>query len=171
MKPHITFVCTGGTFDKDYPVGRAYEFVIGDPAVSRVLSHVNPNFTMTVVSVLRKDSSDINDQDRQRIRKACLQTPGTEIVIIHGTDTMIKTARVLASLATQMRKTIVLTGSTKPQSFKDTDAEFNLGMAVTAVQILPSGVYIAMNGRVYDWDECQKNFKTGQFVGKNLFKL
>ncbi len=157
----ITFIQTGGTFDKDYPVGKAYEFVIGDSAVPTVLTPVNPAFEFEVVTLLKKDSSDIRKPDRDKIVQACRSCKNDRIIVTHGTDTMIKTAKAIQGIE---NKRIVLTGSTKPQRFKETDADFNLGFAIAAVQLIKPGVYVAMNGQVHHWSRCLKNMETGQFV-------
>ncbi|MDB5259352.1 MAG: L-asparaginase 1 [Candidatus Taylorbacteria bacterium] len=164
MKPRITFITTGGTYDKDYAIGAgSYDFIIADSAIPQVLAPVNPNFDSEIISLLRKDSTDITDADRKLIFDACAKAASGKIIITHGTDTMTETAKVLSAIED---KTIILTGSSKPQSFKVTDAEFNLGMAVAAVQTLQAGVYIIMSGRIYPWDGCRKDPKTGQFVEK-----
>lgn len=159
----ILFLQTGGTIDKDYEKGRrAYLFEITDPAVGRVLNKTHPNFEYQVVSITKKDSLDLTDKDRELILHACKTAQEDRIVITHGTDTMNVTAKLLSSVK---GKTIVITGSSRPERFSDSDASFNLGTAIGAVQILPSGVYIAMSGRVYKWNECEKA-ESGQFVEK-----
>ena len=159
----ILFLQTGGTIDKDYEKGRrAYLFEITDPAVGRVLQRTHPNFEYKVVSLTKKDSLDLTDVDRKKIFDCCKKAAADKIVITHGTDTMTKTARLLSTIE---NKTIVITGSSRPERFSDSDAAFNIGTAIGAVQTLPSGVYIAMSGRIYDWDKCQKAV-SGQFVEK-----
>lgn len=160
---YIHFVTTGGTIDKDYDTRRGTrDFTIGDPAVERILETVapEPNFDYAVESVLKRDSLDTSAGDRQKIREACRRAPGENVVVTHGTDTMIETAEEL-----DCGKTVVLTGSARPQRMTDSDAAFNVGMAVGAVQSLGEGVYVAMSGRVYDYDEIEKR-EDGQFVPK-----
>lgn len=157
----ITFIQTGGTIDKDYPktVG-SYAFEIGNPAVEKILKKTNPNFDFEIISVLRKDSLDITDNDRKEIFEACNKNNSDRIIITHGTDTMTETAKILSVIK---NKVIVLTGASLPEKFSDSDATFNIGTAIGAVNILKGGVYIAMNGRIYEWDKCKK-IKEGKFV-------
>jgi len=160
----IAFIQTGGTIDKDYPKATGgYAFEIAEPAVKRILQRVNLNFDWEIVSILRKDSQDITEEDRQKIRDACERAEADKIIVTHGTDTMIETARELCSIKD---KVIVLTGAMKPEKFIDSDASFNLGVAVGAINVLRQGVYIAMNGRIYPWDKAKRNSRTGQFVDK-----
>lgn len=160
----ILFIQTGGTIDKDYPqVVKGYAFEIKGPAVERILSKVNPNFEFEILPLLQKDSLDITDEDREKIRKACEETDATKIVITHGTDTMVQTAKKLKDIK---GKTIILTGALRPEMFTNSDAMFNVGTAIGALNIIKEGIYIAMNGRIYKWDNCEKNKKTGQFVEK-----
>lgn len=107
------------------------------------------------------DSLDMQEKDRENILKSCKQAPANRIVIIHGTDTMQDTAAVLGKAA--LKKTIVLTGAMIPYEFDHSDAFFNLGFAVSAVQLLPSGVYIVMNGQIFEWDKVTKNRRAGVF--------
>jgi L-asparaginase len=107
------------------------------------------------------DSLDMTDADRELIASNCADAPEQNIVITHGTDTMVATARVLAQAVAD--KTIVLTGAMIPIAFGSSDGLFNLGGALAVSQILPPGVYIAMNGRVFDWDDVEKNRDTGVF--------
>lgn len=150
---------TGGTIDKIY-FDRKSQYEVGDPQAGGVLDRANVTFDYTVESILRRDSLDMTDADRELIRKAVETAVEDRIVITHGTDTMIETARVLATVA---RKTIVLTGSMYPAQFRDSDAVFNLGCAVIAVQTLQSGVYIAMNGRIFDPQASIKNVEMNRF--------
>lgn len=157
----VLFIQTGGTIDKDYAkVWKAYAFEIEDPAVTRVLGRVNPAFTYRVATACRKDSMDMADDDRQAVLELCAQAPETHIIVTHGTDTMAQTAEALRDL---QGKTVVITGSARPERFENTDAHFNVGVAMGAVAVLPPGVYIAMNGVVSRWDSVRKDPKTGQF--------
>lgn len=158
----ITFIQAGGSIDKDYPKRiRTYSFEIGEPASKRILSHANVNFDYKIVSACKKDSMDMNDDDRKKVCNACLKA-GEKVIITHGTDTMVQTANALSGIT---GKTIILTGASSPSKFVDSDADFNLGMSVGAVQTLPCGVYIAMNGRIYEWDKVKK-LDSGHFVDK-----
>ncbi len=149
----ITLVQTGGTIDKDYPKGETnhgYEFQIGEPAFNAILKKAKPNFQYEVFSVLKKDSLDITDDDREEICSFVESLDNDKIVITHGTDTIHLTARKLAGIS---GKTIVLTGAMLPEKFYDSDASFNLGMAIGAVEALNNGVYVALYGAVVPWDK------------------
>ena len=157
----ILLIQTGGTIDKDYPkVWKAYNFEITDPAVIRILKQVNPAFEYRVESVLKKDSMDITDADRQQLYNFCAAAPEQHIVVTHGTDTMGVTAEVLSKLE---GKTIVITGSARPERFSNSDAPFNVGVAIGALGAIEPGVYIAMNGLVTKWDQVHKDPETGIF--------
>lgn len=160
MKSKITFVLTGGTIDKEYDA-LDQAFTMGQGAVGRVLGFVRPNFEATIIPVVQKVSVNILPEEKDAIRKACENTENNMIVVTYGTDAMAEAGELLTGIPD---KTIVLTGALKSQLIKDTDAEFNLGFAVAAVQTIPPGVYVAMSGRVYPWNECKKDMSTGQFV-------
>jgi L-asparaginase len=160
MKEGITFVLTGGTIDKEYDA-LDQAFTIGKGAVGRVLGFVRPNFEATIVPVVQKVSVNILPEEKEEIRRACAEAKNDKIVVTYGTDAMSEAGELLATIE---GKTIVLTGALKSQLIKDTDAEFNLGFAVAAVQTLPPGVYVAMSGRIYPWNRCRKDLNTGQFV-------
>jgi L-asparaginase len=148
---HITFIQAGGTIDKDYPRGETdhgYEFHIGEPAVRSILPTVHGLFSYDIVEVVKKDSLDIDEEDRKKIYDAVKNSAADKVVITHGTDTIGKTAEYLDSLS---GKTIVLTGAMLPEKFSTSDAKFNLGMAVAAAEQLPHGVYVALYGRVVEW--------------------
>ena len=158
----IVFIQTGGTIDKDYPrTQKGYAFEIKKPAVERILQKVHPNFDYKMIPLLKKDSQDITHKDRERIRVACESADADKIVITHGTDTMLETAQKLDDIK---NKVIILTGAMKPEKFVDSDASFNVGTAIGAINILSKGVYVAMNGRIYPWNKVKRNQKTGQFV-------
>jgi L-asparaginase len=160
----ILFIQTGGSIDKDYPrVVKGYGFEIGEPAVERILGRVSLNFEYEILSVLRKDSLDITDEDREKIYDVCVKADSGKIIVTHGTDTMIETAKKLSSIKD---KVIVLTGAMRPERFRDSDADFNLGTAIGGINVLENGVYIAMNGRVCSWNKVKRDLETGQFVEK-----
>ena len=160
----ITFIQTGGTIDKDYPkTTKGYAFEISDPAVKRILEKLNPDFEYEIISVLKKDSLDITEQDRKKILETCKKIKGDKIIITHGTDTMLDTAKVLNEIRD---KTIIITGSMRPERFSNSDAPINIGMAIGAVNVLNRGVYIAMHGKIISWDKCKRDMKTGQFIEK-----
>jgi L-asparaginase len=150
---------TGGTIDKIY-FDQKSQYEVGDPQAGGVLDRANVTFDYTVESILKQDSLDMTDADRELIRKAVETAAEDRIVITHGTDTMIETAKVLETVT---GKTIVLTGSMYPAQFRDSDAVFNLGCAVIAVQTLTAGIYIAMNGRIFDPRSSVKNVEMNRF--------
>jgi L-asparaginase len=155
----IKFFTTGGTIDKVYFDAKS-EFEVGPPQVSELLADANVTFEFEVESILRKDSLDMTDTDRALIRERVEADAAARIVVTHGTDTMILTALALKNIA---GKTIVLTGSMQPARLRVTDAGFNLGTAIAAVQILPPGVYIAMNGRIFNPERIRKNVACHRF--------
>ncbi len=160
----ILFIQTGGTIDKDYPkTTKGYAFEISEPAIKRILEKVNPSFEYEILSVLKKDSLDITESDREKIYNSCKKSKIDKIIITHGTDTMIETAKKLGSLK---NKTIIITGSMRPERFSNSDASFNIGTAIGAINILENGIYISMHGRVYSWDKVNRNMETGQFIEK-----
>jgi L-asparaginase len=156
----IRLLITGGTFDKEYDElnGRLF---FKDTHVPEMLKLGRCGLDMAVRTVMMVDSLEMTDADRQAILANCRQAPETRIVITHGTDTMVETARVLAPAGD--RKTIVLTGAMVPYAFGSSDGLFNLGSALSFVQALPPGVYIAMNGRSFPWDRVRKNTALGVF--------
>ena len=149
----IKFFTTGGTIDKIYFDAKS-EFEVGPPQVLEVINEANITFEYEIESILRKDSLDMTDADRELIRQRVQAEPCPRVVITHGTDTMVKTARALGGIG---GKSIVLTGSMQPARFRTTDAVFNIGAAIGAVQTVASGVYIVMNGRVFDPSRTRKN--------------
>ena len=151
MKLHV--ITTGGTIDKVY-FDATSEYEVGEPQVLEIFREANITLEFTVESVLRKDSLELTDADRQGIRERVLASPCARILITHGTDTMTQTALALAGIP---GKVIVLTGSMQPARFRGTDAVFNIGTAIGAVQTLPPGVYLAINGRVFDPAHVRKN--------------
>lgn len=155
----IRIFTTGGTIDKLYFDAKS-AFEVGDPQILELLSGANLSVVLQVTPLLRKDSLEMNDADRELIRLAVEDADLAQIVITHGTDTMIQTARYLLGIA---GKTIVLTGSMQPARFRNTDALYNVASAITAVQILPTGVYIAMNGCIFDPRQCVKNVELNRF--------
>jgi len=155
----IKILTAGGTIDKVYFDAKS-DYQVGPPNIMTVLDELNLGFEYAVKSVLRKDSLDLTKKDRDRIHAAVAREKAEKIIITHGTDTMVETARRLADIND---KTVVLTGALEPALFKTSDAVFNIGCAVAAVQTLKPGVYIAMNGRVFPHDRVQKNVRLGRF--------
>ena len=159
MLQHLTIVATGGTIDKIYFDDKS-EFQIGEPQIGEILRTLGVVFTFDVVPVMRKDSLHMDDEDRARIREAILGQPHRHVLVTHGTDTMVETARALRGVE---GKVVVLTGALNPALFRGSDAVFNIGCAVGAVQSLPDGVYIAMNGRIWDPARVKKNVVANRF--------
>jgi L-asparaginase len=155
----IKFFTTGGTIDKVYFDAKS-EFEVGSPQVLEVIKDANVSFEYEIESILQKDSLDMTESDRQLVRQRVATEPCPLVVVTHGTDTMVQTARALMDIA---GKTIVLTGSMQPARFRSTDAVFNIGAAIGAVQSLPCGVYIVMNGRVFDPRKARKNVEQNRF--------
>jgi L-asparaginase len=155
----IRFITTGGTIDKVY-FDALSQFEIGDSQIKHILSDGLAEFDYEVVPLLQKDSLDMKDEDRRKLHDLIAADDAERFVITHGTDTMPETAEVLADLED---KTIVLTGSLSPARFKSTDAIFNVGMAVGAVQVAAPGVYIAMNGQVFSAGKVRKNRAENKF--------
>jgi L-asparaginase len=156
---HLCIVTTGGTIDKVYFDDKS-DYQIGDPQIGRMLDELDVAFRTTVIPILRKDSLHMGEDDRELVRKTIAAQDAAHVLVTHGTDSMIETARVLASIP---GKTIVLTGALSPARFRGSDAEFNIGCAVGAVQSLPPGVYIAMNGRIWDPARVRKNVAANRF--------
>ncbi|XWX05564.1 asparaginase domain-containing protein (plasmid) [Aggregatilineales bacterium SYSU G02658] len=155
----IHLFTTGGSIDKAYSTA-ASDFLVSEPQAAHLLREANVNFDYTITELLRKDSLALTDDDRAQIVQAVRRSPWRQIVITHGTDTMPQTAEALAAIR---GKTIVLTGAMQPAAFKSSDAAFNLGTAIAAVQILPAGVYIAMSGLILPAAQARKNHATNQY--------
>ena len=155
----IKIFTTGGTIDKIYFDANS-EFQVGEPQIAEVLTEANVRFAFEVESVLRKDSLDMTDADRQLIRARVAQDACERILVTHGTDTMIQTALALRDIS---GKTIVLTGAMQPARLRVSDAFFNIGFAIAAAQLLPPGVYLAMNGEIFDPRSARKNVAKHQF--------
>ena len=156
----VRILVTGGTFDKEYDeiTGRLY---FKETHVAEMLALGRCRLPVEIQKLMMLDSLDMTDRERGIILRNCLEVPEKRIVITHGTDTMVETARMLAGAVSD--KTVVLTGAMIPIAFGSSDGLFNVGGALTAVQILPPGVYIAMNGRIFDWDKVRKNRESGVF--------
>ena len=156
----IKLLITGGTFDKDYDelAGKLY---FHDTHVHEMLKLGRCRLETRARTVMMVDSLEMTDSDREIIKEVCRKSEEEQIVVTHGTDTMAETARVLGSAA--LAKTIVLTGAMIPYAFGSSDGMFNLGSALSFAQVLPPGVYLAMNGRYFPWDRVRKNRQTGVF--------
>lgn len=160
----LRIIATGGTFDKHYDplTGNLFFRDSVLPAALRRARLAQLGEPACVFeALLALDSLDMQDEHRDRVAHACHQSVQNRIVVVHGTDTMRETAAVLA--AAQLNKTIVLTGAMVPYLVDDSDAFFNLGFACAAAQLAQPGVYIAMNGQLFDWDNVKKNREQGCF--------
>ena len=155
----IKFFTTGGTIDKVY-FDAASAFEVGESVIEHILREALVGFEFESASLMRKDSLEMTDEDRATIRAAVEADAATRIIVTHGTDTMVDTALALEGLE---GKTIVLTGALTPARFRSTDAIFNVGMAVAAVQSLPAGVYVAMSGQVFAAGDVVKNRDKNRF--------
>jgi L-asparaginase len=156
----IRLLVTGGTFDKDYNelTGELY---FKDTHVREMLRLGRCNCDLEIRTLMMIDSTEMTEVDREVILKSCTESSRHRIVISHGTDTMVETARFLGHRVQD--RTIVLTGAMVPYTFGSSDGLFNLGSALAFVQTLPPGVYVAMNGRCFTWDNVRKNRSTGRF--------
>jgi L-asparaginase len=158
--PKIRLLVTGGTFDKEYDEIRgALEF--RDTHLPEMLAMARSRLEVEVETLMLVDSLDMTAADRSDIVDRCRAAGESYVVITHGTDTMVETARTLAEAG--LSKTIVLTGAMIPIAFGSSDGLFNLGGALTVVQVLPEGVYVTMNGRVFSWDNVRKDRASGVF--------
>jgi L-asparaginase len=155
----IKFFAVGGTIDKVY-FDQKSTYKVGEPGVYDILKEANVTFDYECDSIMHKDSLDMTKKDRQLVYNSIKADENRYIIVTHGTDTMVETAKVLRKIK---GKVIVLTGSMQPARFKASDAEFNIGTAVAAVQVMPDGVYIAMNGRIFEPDKVVKNWEQNRF--------
>jgi len=155
----IRFITTGGTIDKIY-FDDMSRYEVGESLVTHILSEGLVTFDYALTALFRKDSLELTDEDRRAVRRAIEADPASHFVVTHGTDTMAETAAALTGIPD---KRIVLTGALSPARFRSTDAVFNLGMAVAAVQVVAPGVYIAMNGQVFAGGHVRKNRDRNRF--------
>lgn len=154
---------TGGTFDKNYDelTGR---LIFKKTHLPEMLQLGRSRLEVTIETLMMVDSLELSDSDRRLIAVRCRDAAESRIVVTHGTDTMIETAAVIASiLGRATAKTVVLTGALIPYAFGSSDGLFNLGSALSLAQVLPPGIYVAMNGRYFEWDRVRKNRATGVF--------
>lgn len=157
----ILVLTTGGTIDKNY-FDALSEYQIVDSGIPALLDEARVALPVRVIELMRKDSLELTEADRALIASAAREAPEKQIIVTHGTDTMTETAKVLA--AEVPGKTICLTGALSPARFAETDAPFNLGMAIATAQIAAPGVYIAMSGEVFDGLKVRKDRAAGKFV-------
>lgn len=156
----IRIFVTGGTFDKEYNE-RSGQLYFKDTHLSEMLERGRSRVAVTIRTLMMIDSLEMSESDRALIAQNCLQAEEDRIVITHGTDTMTDTAAVIAKAVTG--KTVVLTGAMVPWAFGSSDGLFNLGSALSFAQVLPAGVYVAMNGKYFPWDRVRKNRERGEF--------
>lgn len=158
---NIKLLLTGGTIDAKYNEltgGLDY----GQTHIGSMLDQARSRLDIDIEELMMVNSLDITDEQRQQILQACAQAEQNRIVITHGTDTIVETAKLLGDNAPD-GKTIVLVGAMIPFTFGNSDALFNLGAALAAVQTMTAGVYITMNGKIFDWDKVNKNRQLGEF--------
>lgn len=156
----IRIFITGGTFDKEYNELKG-DLFFKDTHLPEMLKLGRSRVDVVTTTLMMIDSLEMTDDHRSLIADHCINASEDKIIITHGTDTMTDTARTLASMVQQ--KTIVLTGAMIPYKFGSSDGLFNLGSALAFVETLPAGVYIAMNGRYFNWDNVRKNKLHGEF--------
>ena len=157
----LAIFTTGGTIDKFYFDAKS-EFCVGKPQIAPVLEEANVNFIYTIESILRKDSLDMTAADITLVCDKIQQSDAERILVTHGTDTLSTTAKSLKSRCCN-DKTVVFIGAMQPRKMRDSDAQFNVGYGIAAAQLLSPGVYIAMNGCIFDPDETVKNRGKGCF--------
>ncbi len=155
----VRIITTGGTIDKVYFDAKS-EYQVGSPAIKSILFENGVTLSFVVEELLRKDSLELTDDDRLVIRERIMECPESLILVTHGTDTMIQTALSLGEVG---QKTVVFTGSLQPAGFRNSDATFNVGCALGALQSLAHGVYVVMNGQVFDPKTTRKNRDANRF--------
>jgi len=160
MQHEVLILTTGGTIDKVYFDAKS-SYSVGDPQIGDVLREAHVTLPHRIVSLMRKDSLDLTDEDRDLIRKFIQTHEHSLVLVTHGTDTMTRTAEALKGIP---GKTIVLTGALMPARFKDNDAIFNIGFALGALQALPEGVHIAIGGCIYDPCKVRKDRQMNRFI-------
>ncbi len=156
----IKILVTGGTFDKEYNE-RTGQLFFKDTHLAEMLQRGRSRVPVSIRTVMMVDSLEMTETDRALIVQNCVQAEENQIIVTHGTDTMTETAAAIAGAVTG--KTVVLTGAMIPWAFGSSDGLFNLGSALSFVQVLPPGVYIAMNGKCFPWDRVRKNRERGEF--------
>ena len=160
MPRTLHILSTGGTIDKVY-FDALSEFQVGAPAVPAILADAGIGYPFELTSLMRKDSLELTDADRAEIREAVMSSDAEAVIVTHGTDTMVETAKALGDVS---GKTVVLVGAMQPAALRATDAVFNSGFALAAAQLLPEGVWIAMNGEVFRPGEVRKDRDGQRFV-------
>ena len=163
----IKLIITGGTLDKHYNELNG-ELHFPETHLPAMLKQARCRVEIDSQQLMLKDSLEMQNTDRELIKQACVSTEERQIIITHGTDSMVDTAKCLATITDN--KTIVLFGAMIPYAIKQSDALFNFGCAITAVQLLPAGVYICMNAKVFDWDKVSKDRQAGEFKSLDYLK-
>lgn len=159
---NILFIQTGGTIDKDYPhTTKGWAFEFGEPATKRILDKLDPSFQYEIKTACQKDSLEITDDDRDKIVQLITKAESKKIIITHGTDTIIETARFLNSKVNG--KLIILTGAMLPERFTNSEAPINLGSAIAAANLLNDGVYITMHGVIKPYNLINRDPESGKF--------
>jgi L-asparaginase len=158
----IHIITTGGAIDQVYNSVNGQNIHIGVTMIPDMLDQAENMASVHITPLFAKDSLDMDDADRQKIADACKQADEEAIVVTHGTDRMVETARVIAAL--KIPKTIIMTGAMRPFSFGKSDAMANLGGSLIAAQLAPHGVFICMNGLLFSWDNAQKDYEHGWFT-------
>ena len=156
----IKMMITGGTFDKEYNELTG-ELIFKDTHVPEILKLGRSRLDIKIKKIMLVDSTNIKGSDMQTILEHCKKSKEEKVVVIHGTDNMVDTAKFLGKSV--KNKTIVITGALRPYAFGNSDGSFNLGSALAFVQTLPYGVYISMHGKFFNWDNVRKNKQTGDF--------
>lgn len=160
----IAFIQTGGTIDKDYPHSiKGWAFEIGNPAFMEILKNAQHQHEISFHEFCKKDSMELTLEDRSALKEKCITLQEKAIIITHGSDTLIETAKVLSTI---VDKTIILTAAMLPEKFKDSDAAFNIGMAVAGAQSLEPGVYIAIHGYLAAWNSFERDMESGKYLLK-----
>jgi len=160
----LRVIATGGTFDKRYDPASGQLGFGSTSGLPSLLAHARLDPMPAIETLMLIDSLDMTDSHREQIVQACRRAPEQAIVVVHGTDTMIETAQMLASSA--LDATIVLTGAMVPATIEHSDAAFNLGFAIACARTLPRGVHIAAHGRVFPWDGVRKNREAARFEAR-----
>lgn len=163
MAQELRIITTGGTFDKQYDAVKG-ELTFTESQLPKILAQSRCSLTVTLEEPLAVDSLFMTEQQRKEIAGAVKTSAESHVVVVHGTDTMVKTATVTAELLGKGDPhVVVFTGAMIPYALEFSDAVFNLGCAITSVQLLPPGVYVAMSGRIFPWDHVEKNKQKGLF--------
>jgi L-asparaginase len=155
----LEIITTGGTIDKCYnPISGELSF--SDSYIPEIIAYANLTIDISITPLMQKDSLDMQETDRSKILQQVQHSSYDNIIITHGTDTIVETAQCLSSIK---NKTIVLTGAMIPYSIAKSDASFNVGVAIASVQLLENGIYIVMNGKIFTYNQVQKNTQLGTF--------